>query len=1238
MRRWFLSFAAAFAAMMSEARLDVMAFGAVGDGVVDDTAAFQRAADAARVPAGDGGGRRWMVTRHGPKAMSDSFAREIFVPPGRYLLKGPVVFDFNTTVRGHDATILLPVGGTAFFMQQALRVELDGLSFEGGAVHVRHWSANRDTATCLVRRCRFAGASSSAFVADAYRQATGRKFATRAEEVKAGVMRLACPSVVAENEEGRWTLTPRAIDSYEPMENSTCFVFDECRFEGNACAIDVRSDGCAVRRSSFCAPNGAARAQMELGVRAHASECVFEFPPCEAPAMVLCHSGNFTFDECAFRSESPIPVIRYVDPPSPGYVASTLAVRDSFVSNCGAEVVFIDEGAMPNSISLANLDGKGRLFGFGRIPSADELADMLKGRRHPDLGPALSYGISVVDADGFVDNLPQVLAPFRHNVPMQVRRRCSKAEPRIRKANSVRTFPDGYVDVSETIVCRDGELVRAGGRSVLFAADDSFPVFRVPAGARVRFENITVHRGRNAICVEGDGRAEVVNCAFYEQSAETFVVSEGSLYAFGGMAYTPFLYRGAGSAFLDAFWFSALPGHGDTEYRNKSYSAILVDRGGRLTMRDLLGVPCYFRMVMPMHEIWRVRPSADQKGDFRWIDSAGDVSCFDCRFGGEWGGLTPVYQRGPGTTYLEGPFFATDCPRLKSTETVVCVDSAAEPLIVDSVTLQYANPFANRTYNTFPHRHDRECQSADVGNVPPLVRVTAECHGSTNALVRSADGSWAGDGIRVVPMRDGRVMLEAAGKSVCRVRMSWKVDVLAGAKFYVDAWERTEGDSGWYVDGAFRFSPWFTMMRSPNGAVDGFGVAVCPSSLVGWERSADGLEAVFDVTSGGHPLRLGQRVLEMARLVFRRGVPGENAFAAGRDFCRTMCPSPRLPRSPVYGYNDWYCAYGSNTATNFLADASFICSLAKGLENRPFAVMDDGWQENSPPVVKKFNIGASGWGPWDRAGDAFGMGMADFAGRVKTVGARPGLWYRPYKAWDEAPAGLKCRNNPAIFDVTRPEVVERIRADIRRFREWGFELVKIDYLTKDLCGRYGADLGDRVFHDDCGWSDDSRTSAEVMLGLHRAMREAAGEDVVLIGCNALNHLVAGIFEVQRIGNDTSGWRWEQTCRVGVNTLGMRAMQDRTFFAVDADCVGLAKAGAVPWVKNAQWLDLLARSGTPLFVSWHRSLVDESVRNALSAAFRTASRPRPTGEPLDWCETLIPRHWRFIDGDAAYVWE
>ena len=52
--------------------------------------------------------------------------------------------------------------------------------------------------------------------------------------------------------------------------------------------------------------------------------------------------------------------------------------------------------------------------------------------------------------------------------------------------------------------------------------------------------------------------------------------------------------------------------------------------------------------------------------------------------------------------------------------------------------------------------------------------------------------------------------------------------------------------------------------------------------------------------------------------------------------------------------------------------------------------------------------------------------------------------------------------------------------------------------------------------------------------------------------------------------------------MGVNTLAFRGAQHGAFYVADPDCVGVTNA--IPWAFNRQWLDLLARSGTMLFVS------------------------------------------------------
>ena len=77
-----------------------------------------------------------------------------------------------------------------------------------------------------------------------------------------------------------------------------------------------------------------------------------------------------------------------------------------------------------------------------------------------------------------------------------------------------------------------------------------------------------------------------------------------------------------------------------------------------------------------------------------------------------------------------------------------------------------------------------------------------------------------------------------------------------------------------------------------------------------------------------------------------------------------------------------------------------------------------------------------------------------------------------------------------------------VRQDIRRMASWGFELIKHDYTSFDLLGRWGfnmaADLTDAGWH----FADRSMTTAEVALALYRTIRDAAGSALIL----GLQHL------------------------------------------------------------------------------------------------------------------------------------
>jgi alpha-galactosidase len=342
-----------------------------------------------------------------------------------------------------------------------------------------------------------------------------------------------------------------------------------------------------------------------------------------------------------------------------------------------------------------------------------------------------------------------------------------------------------------------------------------------------------------------------------------------------------------------------------------------------------------------------------------------------------------------------------------------------------------------------------------------------------------------------------------------------------------------------------------------------------------------------------------------------------------------------MPESPIYGGNNWYYAYGENCSAKAIErDASLLADLADSAANRPFQVIDDGWQ------LASAGRGCCSGGPW-RYGNVGFPDMPGLAARLKAIGIRPGIWMRPLLTHERGTEGWMLKRPQApgreghLLDPTIPEVRERIKGDVAGLVRWGYELIKHDFSTYDLFGRWGFSMSGSL--NDDGWSfyDRSRTTAEIVRDLYQTIREGAGEQSVVIGCNSIGHLAAGLFELQRTGDDTSGHAWERTRRMGVNTLAFRGTQHEKFFAADADCVGLTNA--VPWTLNKQWLDLLSRSGAPLFVSAAPDAIGTEQKKALREAFARARVVQSVAEPLDWLETTTPQRWRLGGDTVTYDW-
>ena len=457
--------------------------------------------------------------------------------------------------------------------------------------------------------------------------------------------------------------------------------------------------------------------------------------------------------------------------------------------------------------------------------------------------------------------------------------------------------------------------------------------------------------------------------------------------------------------------------------------------------------------------------------------------------------------------------------------------------------------------------------------------------------------------------------------------LSWDKNV----RFLGDAWERGYGDMEWKGMNPNRFMPWYFCAKSEAKSVC-YGVKVRPSAMCFWQVDSLGMTLFLDVRCGGSGVNLKGRVIKLADVIACE-MRDCTSFEAMQEFCGQMCEDPILPKYPVYGSNNWYYAYGKSSESEILADCDYILNLTKDIENKPYMVIDDCWQEHHR--LNEYN-----GGPWTKGNEKF-PDMKALADKLVQKGVRPGIWVRLLLNEDENIKNEWRLSHNNCIDPTNPEALNYIKEDIKRICNWGYTLIKHDFSTFDLFGKWGFQMSPLVTDDGWHFYDDSLTSAEVVKLLYKAILDASMEasngEALILGCNTIGHLGAGYMHINRTGDDTSGVIWERTRFMGVNTLAFRLPQHGKFYEIDADCVGID--GGISWSMNKQWADVLAQSGTPLFISVRPNILDETEKQELHEILKVASKQEHHVIPVDWEETTCPEHWQDKDHDidCKYQW-
>jgi len=220
------------------------------------------------------------------------------------------------------------------------------------------------------------------------------------------------------------------------------------------------------------------------------------------------------------------------------------------------------------------------------------------------------------------------------------------------------------------------------------------------------------------------------------------------------------------------------------------------------------------------------------------------------------------------------------------------------------------------------------------------------------------------------------------------------------------------------------------------------------------------------------------------------------------DRYRQMLPQSSFSMPKLTGWNTWDYYLNKVTPEDILENLA-------ALEKMPFRdalgyiVIDDGWQKE--------------WGIWTE-NETFSCGIASLAAAIKKAGFQAGIWMAPLAVqkqdslWKLHPEWFCKEPDGSLFldgmyylDPTHPEAREYILNNYRYQYQAGYRLFKIDYLSPIL--------QIKTFHD------PAATPYGVLNDLMAQVRQATGDDIVILGCSLPVQCGADVAPSMRIGVD-----------------------------------------------------------------------------------------------------------------------
>lgn len=356
----------------------------------------------------------------------------------------------------------------------------------------------------------------------------------------------------------------------------------------------------------------------------------------------------------------------------------------------------------------------------------------------------------------------------------------------------------------------------------------------------------------------------------------------------------------------------------------------------------------------------------------------------------------------------------------------------------------------------------------------------------------------------------------------------------------------------------------------------------------------------------------------------------------------------RIPDETPTGWCSWYRYFTAISRQLAGKNLDSLETMRDRIKLEYFQ-LDDGWQER---------IGDWTWN------HKFRNGPREMALRIKQAGYKPGLWlapfiaargsktYREHKDWfikDRKGKPVLAGINPIwkgrlyyALDATNKDFLDYLGDLFKRIvNDWGFEYVKLDFMFAALMGE--------------NRSAPNTTGVEAYrMGLSK-IREAVGEDTLILGCGAPILPSVGLVDFMRIGADVAPY-WDKAYQTAItrspigpsakdsirNILTRSGMHGR-LWANDPDCLLVREDHSSLTPEEVQSLvTAIGLSAGGVLISDDMSVLSDE---RISWAAMTLPPYERSAKPLDLFEKAMPEIY-FLKGEqgsgrhvlALFNWE